>query len=207
MSRKAIGSGTNRGVYSEVSGGTKNYGYIANTPGGATDLSFYVPNGDGDAAFLDNLLVGGLAETLTNSSFATSGDDLFVAGMAGIKGNVYTDGEFIAGATTALGDGGSYGYVSSSHNLSLISNNVTSRYIYLYATAPAQDPSIYWEGIAAADDPGLRANAATGDMEYRDGDGSCDQYTGSCRHAGANSDNRRAGIYPGAGHDQHGNRA
>ena len=44
-------------------------------------------------------------ETLANTGFVMNGDDLFVAGMAGIEGNVYTDGSFIAGASTTYGNG------------------------------------------------------------------------------------------------------
>jgi len=39
-----------------------------------------------------NFTVGGTGESLENSGFALGGNDLFVAGEAGIEGNVYTDG-------------------------------------------------------------------------------------------------------------------
>ncbi len=54
----------------------------------------------------DDLYLGANTETIANPGFVMNGNDLFVAGMAGIKGNVYTDGAFIAGAgTTTYGNG------------------------------------------------------------------------------------------------------
>jgi DUF2075 family protein len=53
------------------------------------------------------LVVGGstsTTETLSNTGFTLGGDDLFVAGLAGVEGNVYTDGSFIVAATTTYGD-------------------------------------------------------------------------------------------------------
>ncbi|MBI2620952.1 MerR family DNA-binding transcriptional regulator [candidate division WWE3 bacterium] len=44
-------------------------------------------------------------ETLANSGFSLGGDDLFVAGSAGVEGNVYSDGSFIAGASTTISNG------------------------------------------------------------------------------------------------------
>ncbi|MFH1404962.1 MAG: hypothetical protein ABIH21_02585, partial [Patescibacteria group bacterium] len=54
-----------------------------------------------------DLIVGGStsrSETMENAGFTLGGDDLFVAGMAGIEGNVYTDAAFIAGASLTLSD-------------------------------------------------------------------------------------------------------
>ncbi|KPJ85734.1 hypothetical protein AMJ57_01960 [Parcubacteria bacterium SG8_24] len=54
----------------------------------------------------DDVVIGSSGdETLSNSGFSLSGDDLFVAGSAGIEGSVYTDGSFIAGASLTLADG------------------------------------------------------------------------------------------------------
>jgi len=63
---------------------------------------------EGDAVFDANLVVGGSTSrinTLLNGSFSLGGDDLFIAGDAGIKGDVYTDGSFIAGNSLTLTDG------------------------------------------------------------------------------------------------------
>jgi len=57
-----------------------------------------------NAYIADDVYIGANAETLSNSGFTMDGNDLFVAGMAGIEGNVYTDGSFIAGSTTTFGD-------------------------------------------------------------------------------------------------------
>jgi cytoskeletal protein CcmA (bactofilin family) len=59
----------------------------------------------GDLQLTNNLTVGAAAETLANAGFSLDGDDLFVAGVAGIEGNVYTDAAFVAGATTTYADG------------------------------------------------------------------------------------------------------
>ena len=62
----------------------------------------------GLARFDGDLIVGGstsITETLANTGFSVGGDDLFVAGLAGIEGNVYTDGSFIAGASTTISNG------------------------------------------------------------------------------------------------------
>ncbi|MCX6765657.1 MAG: tail fiber domain-containing protein, partial [Candidatus Moranbacteria bacterium] len=54
----------------------------------------------------DDVIVGTAGdETLANTGFVLGGDDLFVAGMAGVEGNIYTDGSFIAGSTTTYGNG------------------------------------------------------------------------------------------------------
>src|SRR6185503_13678592 len=46
-----------------------------------------------------------ITETLSNGGFSLGGDDLFVAGLAGIEGNIYTDGSLVVGATTTYSDG------------------------------------------------------------------------------------------------------
>ncbi len=61
-----------------------------------------------DAYIANDLVVGASTSdtsTMANGGFALGGDDLFVAGMAGVEGNVYTDGRFIAGASSEYGDG------------------------------------------------------------------------------------------------------
>ncbi len=86
---------------------TANYGlYIAGASGATTSYSVLVDAGD--SIFDANVVIGGSTsrtETLANAGFVMGGDDLFVAGMAGFEGSLYTDGSFIAGATTTLADG------------------------------------------------------------------------------------------------------
>ena len=86
--------------------------YIGGAPGGS-DITFtngpyalFVDLGttrlDGDA------IVGGgtsFTETLSNAGFVMGGDDLFVAGLAGVEGNIYTDGSLVVGATTTYSNG------------------------------------------------------------------------------------------------------
>jgi hypothetical protein len=61
----------------------------------------------GDASFDNNLWIGTLSKTqaLANAGFGMDGDDLFVAGEAGIEGTVYTDASFTVGGSTVLSDG------------------------------------------------------------------------------------------------------
>jgi hypothetical protein len=60
-------------------------------------------------AFIDNDLVVGAStsstETLAHTSFSLGGDDLFVAGTAGIEGVIYTDGGLTAGTDTTFNSG------------------------------------------------------------------------------------------------------
>jgi len=70
----------------------------------------------------DNFIVGASTsstETLSNTGFVMGGDDLFVAGLAGIEGNVYTDGSFITGATTTYADGSITKSTGSAFNIVL----------------------------------------------------------------------------------------
>lgn len=61
--------------------------------------------GDG---YIDNDLVVGAStssiETITNGVFSLSGDDLFVAGMLGVEGTIYTDGGLNVVGTISAGD-------------------------------------------------------------------------------------------------------
>ncbi len=54
----------------------------------------------------DDVFVGATSETITNAGFSPDGDDFFVAGDAGIAGDVYTNSSFIAGASLTLSDAG-----------------------------------------------------------------------------------------------------
>ncbi|MBU0667697.1 hypothetical protein KJ951_01165 [Patescibacteria group bacterium] len=120
----------------------------------------------------EGLLVGGTAETLDNSGFSMSGDDLFVAGMAGIEGNVYTDGSFIAGASLELNDG----YIRDTNaDIFLQPDNDSSNYIR-FSTGIAEGgvtqtvSAMYFEGILEySNDPGFSVDD-TGHLVYRDED-------------------------------------
>lgn len=62
----------------------------------------------GDVYFGVDLVVGASTsstETLTNSAFALGGDDLFVAGLLGVEGSVYSDAGFDVSGTTTLSSG------------------------------------------------------------------------------------------------------
>src|SRR3989344_3454665 len=52
-----------------------------------------------------NIVLGGPTSTITNTMFQLDGNDLYVAGNIGSASSVYTNGAFIAGASTLYGDG------------------------------------------------------------------------------------------------------
>ncbi|MBU0999758.1 hypothetical protein KKG24_05715, partial [Patescibacteria group bacterium] len=57
---------------------------------------------EGDVVFDANAIVGGSTsrtETLSHTGFVMGGNDLFVAGMAGIEGDIYTDGSIYTSGT------------------------------------------------------------------------------------------------------------
>ncbi|MBI4133103.1 hypothetical protein HY478_00665 [Candidatus Uhrbacteria bacterium] len=81
--------------------------YVSDAPSAAGATNYAILVDAGDAVIDANAVVGGSmsrTETLANAGFVMGGDDLFVAGLAGIEGNIYTDGSFIAGATTTYAD-------------------------------------------------------------------------------------------------------
>jgi len=146
---------------------------------------FYFSGGD--------VSIGASAETLDNTGFVMGGDDMFIAGMLGIEGNVYTDGEFITGTTLTLGDGyitqsttgagdlvisttgGSGGILglSSNTNLEIKADGNSSDYIYYSEETESAETALgqFWEGVQTyTNDPGIRVNADTGELEYRDED-------------------------------------
>ncbi len=61
-----------------------------------------------DSFFATDVVVGASTsstETLAHSSFTLGGDDLFVAGDAGVEGVIYTDGGLTVGSGTTYGNG------------------------------------------------------------------------------------------------------
>ncbi|MEN8253249.1 MAG: tail fiber domain-containing protein [Patescibacteria group bacterium] len=117
----------------------------------------------------NDTVIGGstsLTETLDNSGFSLGGDDLFVAGTAGIEGDVYTDGSFIAGSTLTLNDA----YIRDSADLNLQADGDTDDYIILDTTS--NEAAILFENATKAytNDPGIKINGTTGKLEYRDED-------------------------------------
>ncbi|MBI3985061.1 MAG: site-specific integrase [Candidatus Levybacteria bacterium] len=53
-----------------------------------------------------NAIVGGTTtETLSNTGFVMDGNDMYIAGMLGVEAGVYTDGSFVAGASTTISNG------------------------------------------------------------------------------------------------------
>lgn len=62
----------------------------------------------GAARFDGDLIAGGstsATETLANTGFVVNGDDLFVAGTAGVEGTIYSDSGLIVGASTTYANG------------------------------------------------------------------------------------------------------
>lgn len=94
-------------------GGTivDNYGlYVQDQTRGTDDYGVYVEGADtwsiwadaDDVRFDEDAIVGGSTsanETLSDSAFTLGGDDLFVAGDAGVEGSIYTDGTLTIGET------------------------------------------------------------------------------------------------------------
>lgn len=93
------------GVRADVDVGTTRYGFYSDVSGGTTNWAFYSPDATADSAFLDDVFIGGTSETLSNAGFILGGDDLFVAGMAGVEGSIYTDSGLVVGASTTYADG------------------------------------------------------------------------------------------------------
>jgi len=184
VSGESANTGYLYGVYSQATGTiyTPNKiaygGYFSSTATASTTIGIYASatNGtganwagyfaNGNVYSADNLYVGATAETLDNAGFDFSGDDLFVAGEAGIEGNVYSDGEFIAGSTMAMGDG----YVSSSGNIALKPGYNTTTHIFVHApTGSGGETWLLWDVAGLPiNNSGLRENSSTGELEYRD---------------------------------------
>ena len=160
------GTDANYGVYSTVTDpATTNFGIFVTTANGSTNWAGYFASGDVYSA--DNLYVGSYNETIANPGFTTSGDDLFVAGMAGIEGNVYTDGAFVASTTTMFGESAGYGgYASSSYAFNILPNYDASNY-FRFSSIDSQ-PVQYFVSSTMSNYSGFRLNSSTGEMEYRD---------------------------------------
>lgn len=92
------------GNYIDVSGtADANYGLYLTSAGASLNYGLY--SNAGTNVMIDDLFIGATSETLANTGFALDGDDLFVSGMAGVEGNIYTDGAFVAGASTTISNG------------------------------------------------------------------------------------------------------
>jgi len=146
---------------------------------------------DSDAFFFSGggVYLGSSTNSISNGGFAVGTDGLFINGELGVEGQVYTDGTFNFGnglvigtssvtqSTNGAGDftisttGGSSGVLTldSQSDLRLQADNDTDDYLYLDTTTDIN--SLFWEGVLAyTNDPGLRTNASTGELEYRDED-------------------------------------
>lgn len=112
---------TGAGIRIAASSGTitSNYGiYVEDQTSGTSDYGIYIAGSDTKAIWVDNddvrfdanLVVGGntsSTETISNAGFAVDGDDLFVAGMFGVEGAIYTDNGLMIESdinTTGTGD-------------------------------------------------------------------------------------------------------
>ena len=151
------------------------------------DANTYSIWADGaDVRFDEDLVVGGStssSETIDNGSFSLGGDDLFVAGTAGVEGDVFTDGSFTAGTTTysdaAINETSADLTVQTTTSGNLILQPADRiRFIpsgdtddYIYASTFGNTTAFHWEGVLTyTNDPGIKINASTGEMEYRDED-------------------------------------
>ncbi len=96
----AISLGTGSGTGLAVTNGGSGYSVRVNDDGTTTDSTPIVFDAAG------NVLIGGTSESLANSSFTLGGEDLYVAGMVGFEGDIFTDGDLNIGAI-GLNDVGS----------------------------------------------------------------------------------------------------
>ncbi|MFZ5365021.1 MAG: hypothetical protein ACOZBH_02370 [Patescibacteria group bacterium] len=115
----------NNGIYQNnlptIIGPDAAFSYVQSAAAGDLQIADdFEARGDGYVGA--NMIVGAstsAAETLANAGFAMNGNDLFVAGDAGIEGNIYTDGSFIAGpGTTTYSDGS----ITSTNTMTITSN-------------------------------------------------------------------------------------
>jgi len=130
------------------------------------DTAFHV---SGTTTIEKGLIVGAATsdtETLANANFLFNGDDLFVAGQLGVDRTIFTDLGLIIGTSMSI----SNGFISDTDSaIAITANNDASDYIY-FSTA-ADQPGIFWEGVLTyTNDPGIRVNATSGELEYRDED-------------------------------------
>ena len=130
-----------------------------------TGYSIFVNSGDG--VFDEDVIAGGSTsrtETINNIGFTLNGNDLFVAGNAGTEGNIYADGTYNDGSGLMINDG----YIRTTGNIALRANGDTNDYIHLDTTG--NEEYVYFEDstLGYANDPGVRLNSSTGQLEYRD---------------------------------------
>ena len=157
---------TNPNDYAEIGGGvTIGSGYLGSNTAPANGLLVQgnVGIGTTDPTQMLTVSANGIigsstspTETLANTGFVMGGDDLFVAGLLGIEGSVYTDGSFIAGASTTYGNGSiaqtsgeTLAIGTTAANLTLsntTSGNIllsTPGFVGIGGTAPATAPYAY----------------------------------------------------------------
>ncbi|MFC1653588.1 MerR family DNA-binding transcriptional regulator [Patescibacteria group bacterium] len=144
------------------------------------------------ATLAGGISIGGGITFSQNNEILTNGTDGYITSSAGFSiggDSTYyfdTDGDINASAITAegkldangqidLGDGGDSIDISgnsinikSGNNIDVRPNNDGDD--YLYFTTSSNNPTIHFEGISTTNDPGLRTNSSTGQVEYRDED-------------------------------------
>jgi hypothetical protein len=138
-------------------------------------------------------LAGGLTFT-QNSEVLNNGTDGYLTSSGGFSvggistyyfdtdGNINANQITLAGILDAngqidLGDGGDSVTISanqlnlfSTGNIDLKPSNDSDDYIYF--TTASSNPSLFFEGISSTNDPGIRINSSSGEIEYRDEDSS-----------------------------------
>jgi len=136
---------------------------------------------DDGLVVMDDLYVGATAETISNVGFVLNGDDVFINGLLGVESGIFTDsGVFLTGGSIEFSGGLaiSNGRIDQTSGALIVAGGGdilfqpsadTDDYIYLNTVTNTS--AIFWEGVGAlTNDPGLRANPATGELEYRDED-------------------------------------
>ncbi|HEV7702239.1 MAG TPA: hypothetical protein VGO63_02235, partial [Candidatus Paceibacterota bacterium] len=91
-------------TYNDSNGSAANYADLL--VGSSGDLT--ITASGSDTLITSNFVVGSgtsSTETLSNTGYVYNGDDLFVAGQAGVEGSIFTDTSLIVGASTTYGNG------------------------------------------------------------------------------------------------------
>jgi DNA-binding transcriptional MerR regulator len=129
-----------------------------------TGTDKFVVDGHGDVriATSGKTIISGLAEL--NAGLSVKGGSLTV-GTDRFTVSPTTGDTAIAGTLSVTGTVNA-STLQSAANLVLRANNNNDRHLYVQTTS--NNPSLFFAGISTTNDPGIRVNNATGQLEYRD---------------------------------------
>ncbi|MBN2015702.1 hypothetical protein JW766_02620, partial [Candidatus Dojkabacteria bacterium] len=132
----------------------------------ASTVSVYWEDGTNGIFEDDEGVIVGIdqAETLANTGFVLAAGDLFVQDELGVEGDVFTDSSFIAGSSLTLNDA----YIRDSGDLVFQADGDTDDYLYFDTTSNEEYLMFEDASLAYGNDPGIRLNSTSGELEYRD---------------------------------------